>query len=101
MMWYKKINATSDKLEYWVSRTEQEPLVQNNRYLIPIEVNLNQMQGSSNKLPKLRTSTRREMARAESNIQNRIRDWHNKEIGIVWEMSSDLRRMALSLCNFE
>ena len=101
VMWYEKINATSDKLEYWVSRTEREPLVQNNRYLIPIEVNLNQMLGSSNKVPKLRTSTRREMARAESNSQNRIRDWHDKEIGIVWEMSSDLRRMALSLCNFE
>ena len=84
-----------------MSRTEREPLVQNNRYLIPIEVNLNQMLGSSNKVPKLRTSTRREMARAESNSQKRIRDWHDKEIGIVLEMSSDLRRIALSLCNFE
>ena len=45
VMWYEKINATNDDREYWVSRTEREPLVQNNRYLIPVEVNLHQMLG--------------------------------------------------------
>ena len=31
VMWYEKINVMSDKLEYWVSRSETEPIVQNNK----------------------------------------------------------------------
>ena len=88
----------SDKLEYWVSRTEREPIVQNNRYMIPIDVNLNQMLGEVNRVPKLRTSTRGNTNKAEMNNQKRIRDWHDKEIDIIWNMAPDLRRMALSLC---
>ena len=98
VMWYEKKNVMSDKLEYWVSRTEREPIVQNNRYMIPIDVNLNQMLGEVNCVPKLRTSTRGNANKAEMNSQKRIRDWHDKEIGIIWNMASDLRRLALSSC---
>lgn len=42
----------SDKLEYRVSKLEREPVVQNNRYLVPVEVNLNQMLGAKS-VPKL------------------------------------------------
>ena len=34
-MWYEKIDILSDKLEYWVLRTEIKPIVQNAKYLIP------------------------------------------------------------------
>jgi len=45
VMWYEKINVMSDSLEYWVSRSESKPMVQNNRYLIRIEVKIQQMMG--------------------------------------------------------
>ena len=60
MMWHEKINAMSDKLESWMSRSEREPLVQNNRYLIPVDVNLHQMVGQKNQVPKLKISKREE-----------------------------------------
>ena len=55
MMWYEKLNVMSDKLEYGVSRSEREPLVQ---------VNLHQMLGAKNSVPKLRTSIRVENDRS-------------------------------------
>ena len=47
VMWYEKINVMSGTLEYWVSRTDTEPIVQNSRYLIPIDITLHQMLGQS------------------------------------------------------
>ena len=38
-----KKESVGDKREYCVSRSEQEPLVQKNRYLIPVKVNLHKM----------------------------------------------------------
>ena len=35
VMWHEEINVVSDKLEYWVSRPETDPIVQNNKYLLP------------------------------------------------------------------
>ena len=56
VMWYEKINVMSDKLEYWVSRSETEPIVQNNKYLLPItKVKMNQVVGQPNRVPMLRT----------------------------------------------
>ena len=98
VMWYEKLNVMSDKLEYGVSRSEREPLVQNNRTLVPVEVNLHQMLGTKNSVPKLRTSTRVENDRSMENSQKRIRDWHDKELDIIWKMDLELRRLALSLC---
>ena len=99
VMWYENINVMSDKLKYWVSRSETEPIVQNNRYLIPVEVKLHQMLGQPNVVPKLRTSTRGDTEQSEVNNQRIIKDWHNKELEIVWNMDSELRRLALSACN--
>ena len=99
IMWYKKINVMSDALEYWVSRTETEPILQNGRYLIPIEVTLHQMLGQPNVVPKLRTSTRGDIEQSEINNQRRIKDWHNRELEIIWNMDSETRRMVLSSCD--
>ena len=99
VMWYEKINATSDKLEYWVSRTEREPIAQNNRYLISIVVQLSRVLGQQNPVPKLRISTRGDIDRAELNCQKRLRDWHDKEVDVVWEMDLGLRKAALALCD--
>ena len=99
VMWYEKLNVMSDKLEYVVSRSEREPLVQNNRTLIPVEIKMHQMLGSNNSVPKLRTSTRVENDRSMENSQKRIRDWHDKELDIIWKMDMELRRLALSLCD--
>ena len=99
MMWYEKKNVMSDRLEYWVSRSETKPIVQNNHYFIPIvKVKMHQMLGQHNHVPKLRVSTRGDMERSERNNQKRIEDWHNKELQIIWNMDSELRREALSLC---
>ena len=45
VMWYEKLNVMSDELEYVVSRSEREAIVQNYRDLIPVDVNLHQMLG--------------------------------------------------------
>ena len=83
VMWYEKIDVLSDKLEYWVSRTETKPIVQSNKYLIPLDVQMYKMRGDNNIVPKLRTSSRTETARSNANNSRRIEDWHDKEFGIV------------------
>ena len=47
----------------------------------------------------LRTSTRTDAKRSETNNQTRINEWHNKEIENVWSMDLELRREALALCD--
>ena len=89
----------SKKLEYWVSRSEKTPIVQNNRELIPIEVTMHQMLEETNVVPKLRTSARGDNERSVMNNARRVEDWHTKELDIVWNMDSDLRRLALSFGN--
>ena len=92
-------NVTSDKLEYWVSRSETEPIVQNNKYLLPfVEVEMHQMTGQPNRVPMLRASTRGQTERAENNNKTRIEEWHNKELDVIWNMDLELRRKALALC---
>ena len=49
--------------------------------------------------PKLRTSARGDIERSVINNARRIEDWHTKELDIVWNMDSDLRRLALSFDN--
>ena len=96
VMWYEKIDVTSERLDYWVSRSETVPIVQNNRYYVPIDVNMHQMLEQSNVVPRLRTSTRGDTVRSANNNQKRIEDWHNKELQIVWNMEPELRRLALA-----
>jgi len=99
VMWYEKIDVMSERLEYWVSRSEKTPIVQNNRELIPIEVTMHQMLEETNVVPKLRTSARGDNERSVMNNARRVEDWHTKELDIVWNMDSDLRRLALSFGN--
>ena len=74
-------------------------IVQNNRELVPIEVTMHQMLEETNVVPKLRISARGDTKRSVSKNVRRIEDWHTKELGIVWNMDSDLRRLALSFGN--
>ena len=74
LMWYEQINVMADTLEYLVSRTETEPIVQNNRYLIPIDVTLHQMLGQSNVVPKLQTSTKGDVRQSTTNNQQSKED---------------------------
>ena len=98
VMWYEKIDVMADRLQYCVSRSEPEPIVQNNCYLIPIEVKLHQMLGTTNVVPRLRSSNRGDNERSAINYQRRIGEWHDKELEIIWNMDSELNRLALSLC---
>ena len=97
VMWYEKINEMTDRLEYLVSTSEVEPMVQNNRYLIPIEVSMHQMLGQPNPVPRLRTSSRGGTTRSAAGTR-RFEEWHHKELEIVWKMDLELRRLALSSC---
>ena len=58
VMWYEKMNAMSDQLEYWVSRSESGPIVQ--------------MSSQNNRLPKLRKDDKK-----------RTRVWHSKKTNII------------------
>jgi len=98
VMWYEKIDVMSDNLDYWVSRSETKPIVQNNRDLIPVEVEMHRMLGESNIVPKLRSSTRNSNTRAEANNQSRVEEGHDKEWGTRWRMNDELRNIALALC---
>lgn len=63
----------------------------NNKYLLPfVEVKMNQMSGQNNRVPKLRKDDKK-----------RMREWHGKEVDIIWNMDSELRRKALALCGDE
>ena len=97
VMWYEKINVMSDRLEYLVSTSEVEPMVQNNRCLIPIEVTMHQMLGQRNPVPRLQMSSRGGAACSDAG-NRRFEEWHNKELEIVWKMDLELRRLALSSC---
>ena len=80
--WYEKIDVMSNKLEYWVSRTETKPIVQSNEYLIPLDVHMHQMRGDNNNVLKLRTSSRTENAQSNANSSRRIDDWHDNELAL-------------------
>ena len=53
VMWYDKINVMSDRLEYLVSMSKVDPMIQNNRYLIPIKVTMHQIFGQPNHVTRL------------------------------------------------
>ena len=97
VIWYEKINVMVDDHEYWVSRKETQPIVQNNKCLIPLRFDMHHMLGEKNSVQKLRTSTRSDAYRSSLNNTKRIEDWHNREYGVVWKMDDELRRAALAL----
>ena len=46
----------------------------------------------------LRTSTRKDAKRSETNNQTMINEWHNKEFEKVSSTDLELRRESLALC---
>ena len=98
VIWYKTFDVMSDLLCCWVSRSETKPIVQNNQYLLNIDVGMHRMLGDINNVPKLRTSSRSSTARAQENNQIRVEEWYDKEWGIRWRMDEKLRNAALALC---
>ena len=98
VIWYEKNDGMSDLLDYWVSRSETKPNVQNNRDMLPVDVGIYCMLGDINNVPKLRTSSRSSTVRAQENNQSRVEEWHDKEWGIRWRMDQKLRNAALALC---
>ena len=65
--------------------------------MIPVDVQMYQMHGDINSIPKLWTSIRTETARSNANNSRKIEEWHDKDFGIVWNMYALLRRTALAL----
>jgi len=97
VMWYEKIDVVSNKLEYWVPRTETQPIVQSNRYLIPIDINMHQLLGQINVIPRLRILSRHNgLEQSANNNQTRIDHWHREELANVWNMDSEIRVTALA-----
>ena len=97
VMWYEKIDVVSNKLEYWVPRTETQPSVQSSRYLIPININMHQMLGQNNVVPRLRILSRHNgLEQSANNNQTRIDHWHREELANVWNMDSEIRVAALA-----
>ena len=76
---------------------KQSPLFKNNKYFIPLVVDMHRMLGDNNIVPKLRNSSRNDNSRANEHNIRRVEDWHEKEYGIVWKMDDNLRRFALAL----
>ena len=98
IMWYEKMDISLDALDYQVSRSFTSPIVQNNKYFIPITVNMHRVLGGSNPVPKLRTSARSNMS-ISANTEARNNAWHDKEFGLRWKMDNIVRESALSRCN--
>ncbi len=91
VMWYEKIDLSSDDLDYHVSRTITKPTVQNNEYVVCSGFQMHRVVGSSNPVP------RRQKAIGRSNERN-YNDWHDREFGVVWKMDDKIRSRALSKC---
>jgi len=98
----------SDERKYRVNGT-LAPSVQNNQLLLHTGLKMQQMLGDSNPVARSRpgsdrqrrttaaaSSSLREYARPRQNNQSSYESWHNREYGIVWEMTESDRDFALS-----
>ena len=98
IMWYEVIGADGESLEYQLSRSDTSPIVQSNKYLIPIKFKMHRIIGRCNQVPKLRT-TEREGRKNSVSYQTRFDKWHNREFMARWKMDEVVWRDALSLCS--
>ena len=99
VIWYEKIDITSDSLDCRISRDVTEPVVQNNRPLIHASFKMHRMNNTSNPVPKLRTSTKASGGAytcARRNNQTSHNTWHDKEFGVEWKMDKEDREISLS-----
>ena len=108
VQWYEKIDVNSDEPKYHVSRTITVPQVQNNQLLLHTGFKMHQLRGESNPVPRSRPASARrqssqsssaaslgDYARPYQNNQSSSESWHDKEYGIVWEMTEADRDFAL------
>jgi len=99
VMWYERIDISSEELDYHISRDISEPVVQNNRCLVHAGFNMHRMNGRSNPVPKQRTSNREAggaYSTAKRGNQTSFHDWHEKEFSLEWKMDKVDRDSALS-----
>ena len=97
VIWYKNVGTGADVLYYRLSRTDMSPVVQSNKYLVPVEVHMHRILGRSNPVTKLRMSAR-QGGEANASYQSSFEAWHDKEFGLKWRMDKELRDKVLSLC---
>eukprot|EP00984_Skeletonema_dohrnii_P017124 scaffold7728_cov75-Skeletonema_dohrnii-CCMP3373.AAC.2 len=107
VQWYEKIDLNSTEPKYHVSRTITKPQVQSNQLLLHTGFAMTQLRGDNNPVPKSRPASERrrrettataslgEYARPRQNNQRSSESWHDKEYGIVWEMTETDRDYAL------
>ena len=107
VQWYEKIDMNSDEPKYHVSRIITKPQVQSNQLLLHTGFEMRQLLEDSNPVPKSRPASERrsrvttasaglgEYARPRQNNQRSRESWHDKEYGIVWEMTETDRDYAL------
>ena len=107
VQWYEKMNLNSNEPKYHVSRTITKAQVQSNQLLLHIGFDMKQLIGDNNPVPKSRPASERrrretsataslgEYARPRQNNQRSRESWHDKEYGIVWEMTERDRDYAL------
>ncbi len=107
VQWYEKIDMNSDEPKYHVSRIITKPQVQSNQLLLHTGFEMRQLLGDINPVPKSRPASERrsrvttasaglgEYARPRQNNQRSRESWHDKEYGIVWEMTETDRDYAL------
>ena len=97
IMWYEVIGADGESLEYQLSRSDTRPIVQSNKYLVPIKFEMHRTIGRCHQVPKLRTTERK--GRKESvSYQKRFEKWHDREFMARWKMDEVVWRDALALC---
>ncbi len=114
VQWYEKIDLFSDELKYHVSREVTLPQVQNNQLLLHSTIQMTQLRGDNNPVPRNRTGSSRQTRATRStatdlgdyepprqNNQSTYERWHDKEFGIIWEMSEEDRDYALGLSRRE
>ena len=98
IMWYEAIRVGSDTLEYQLSRTDMSPVVQGNKYFIPLGFEMNHVLGRPNPVPKLQKSTRPNRS-GNASHQTTFEHWQNKEFRIKYRMDKMVRDNALSRCS--
>ncbi|KAL7490747.1 hypothetical protein ACHAWT_000278 [Skeletonema menzelii] len=108
VQWYEKIDLNSDERKYRVNGTNA-PSVQNNQLLLHTGLKMQQLTGEPNPVARSRPGSGRQQRAAATassslgayapprqNNQSSYESWHDKEYGIVWEMTKADRDYALS-----
>ena len=110
IIWYERIDVSSDSYDYHISRDITVPEVQSNYYLVhggfDMHCTTKGIGSNGNPVPKERSATRNrnrnraatlgDYAVPRQNHQKTFDDWHTVEYGLVWKMDDAVRELALS-----